>query len=207
MTDASRFWDKTADRYARKPVKDEESYRRTLEATRKHLSASDRVLELGCGTGTTALMLSADVKEIVASDISSRMIEIAREKGRAQGVENVRFQRASLVDASPEHGTFDAVLAFNLLHLLEDLSGAVRGVHGLLRSGGLFIAKTVCLGEQSRLWRPVLALATALRVAPYVRCLTISELEGIVVGEGFRIVETGLYPPSPPSHFIVARKS
>jgi ubiquinone/menaquinone biosynthesis C-methylase UbiE len=53
---------------------------KTLDCTRKHLSASDNVLEVGCGTGTTALLLAPSVKQITASDISSRTIEIAREK-------------------------------------------------------------------------------------------------------------------------------
>ncbi len=79
MPDAAAFWDNLADRYSKKPVKDTESYNRTLDCTRKHLSATDEILEVGCGTGTTALLLAPSVKQITASDISSRMIEIAKE--------------------------------------------------------------------------------------------------------------------------------
>ena len=54
MRDSARFWDKLADKYSEKPVKDMENYNKTLDCTRKHLFASDSVLEVGCGTGTTA---------------------------------------------------------------------------------------------------------------------------------------------------------
>jgi ubiquinone/menaquinone biosynthesis C-methylase UbiE len=207
MRDSAEFWDKRADRYSQRPVKDLESYDRTLECTRKHLSAGDDVLEVGCGTGTTALLLAPSVRQITASDVSSRMIEIAREKALVQNVRNVRFVRASVFAEDLERGSFDVVMGFNLLHLLEDIPGAVRRISQLLKPGGLFISKTVCLAEQSRLWSLVLAVMKALGLAPYVRCLKLAELEDIVTGAGFEIIETGLYPPSPPSRFIVARKS
>ena len=89
MPDPARFWDKLADKYSNQAVKDMENYNKTLDCTRKHLSARDEVLEVGCGTGTTALLLAPSVKQITASDISSRMIEIAKDKAVAQKVDNV----------------------------------------------------------------------------------------------------------------------
>jgi ubiquinone/menaquinone biosynthesis C-methylase UbiE len=207
VPDPARFWDKRADKYAKRPVKDQESYNRTLDCTRKHLSASDEVLEVGCGTGTTALLLAPSVKQVTASDISSRMLEIAREKAVAQDVENVRFDHATLFDEALKKGSFDVVMAFNFLHLLEDIPGAVRRINELLKRGGLFISKTVCLAEQSRLWSALLAVLKPLGFAPYVKCLKVAELEGIITGADFEIIETGFHPTSPPSRFVVARKT
>jgi ubiquinone/menaquinone biosynthesis C-methylase UbiE len=207
MPEPARFWDKVADGYSKKPVKDTESYERTLDCTRKYLSPNDTVLEVGCGTGTTALRLAPNVKQLVASDISSRMIEIAREKAATQGVTNVRFDRATLSDLALEEASFDAAMAFNLLHLLEDIPAAIQRIHALLKPGGVFVSKTVCLAEQSRLWRLALIPVSALGLIPTVRCLRVAELEEIITRAGFEIAETGLYPPSPPSRFIVARKS
>jgi ubiquinone/menaquinone biosynthesis C-methylase UbiE len=207
MRDPAKFWDKIADKYSKKPVKDAASFEKTLECVRKHLSPSDDVLEVGCGTGSTALLLAPSVKHITASDFSSRMIEIAAEKAAAQGVENVRFERGTLFDEGLEAESFDVVLAFNLLHLLEDIPGAVAKVEQLLKLGGSFISKTVCLAEQSRLWSLLVAVMKPLGVAPSVACLKVAELEGIITGSGFEIIETGFYPRSPPSRFIVARKT
>ena len=206
VPDSAKFWDKRADKYSKSPVKDQENYDRTLDCTRKHLSASDEVLEVGCGTGTTALLLAPSVKQITASDISSRMIEIAREKAVAQEVENVRFAHATLFDEALEKESFDVVMGFNLLHLLEGIPGAVHRVAELLKPGGLFISKTVCLAEQNRLWNLLLGVMKPLGFAPDVKCLKVAELEEIITGAAFEIIETGFYPPSPPSRFIVARK-
>jgi hypothetical protein len=66
VPDSAKFWDKRADKYSKSPVKDQENYDRTLDCTRKHLSASDQALEVGCETGTTALLLAPSVKQITA---------------------------------------------------------------------------------------------------------------------------------------------
>jgi len=98
-------------------------------------------------------------------------------------------------------------MAFNFLHLLEDIPSAVRRVDELLKPGGLFISKTACFAEHARLLRLALTVMRPLGFAPYVRFLKVTELEDSITRAGFEILETGTYPPSPPSRFIVARKS
>lgn len=207
MPDAARFWDRRADRYARSPIKDMASYEQGLERARAHLAPSDVALEVGCGTGTTALRLAPAVRSLLATDVSPRMIEIAREKAAAAGVPNVRFEPGTLFDEKLEPGSFDVVLAFNLLHLIEDVDAALARVHTLLAPGGRFISKTICIGEQSGLWGWVLPVMRLVGLAPFVRFFRIAELESLVAGAGLDVVETGSYPASPPSRLIVARKA
>ena len=147
MQDTAKFWDKIAEKYAKSPIADEESYRYTLERTRSYLSPDDNILEVGCGTGSTALLLAGDAGRITASDLSGNMARIGAEKARDQGVSNVTFVTAGLFDGAIENGRWDAVLAFNFLHLLEDLPAAVGRINGLLKPGGLFISKTICALE------------------------------------------------------------
>ena len=94
MTQTAPFWDRLAERYAAQPVKDQDSYEKTLNRVRAHLTPKDQVLELGCGTGSTALTLSDAAGHIHATDISSGMIEIANRKAVAAGVTNVSFGQA-----------------------------------------------------------------------------------------------------------------
>lgn len=206
MVDAEKFWDGLAKKYAKSPIKDLAAYNETMERARFHLSAGDSVLEVGCGTGSTALLLADGVTRITATDISSNMIDIARDKAKDQQVETVDFVRATLFDGALEKKSFDSVLAFNFLHLLEDTPAAVRKINEVLKPGGLFISKTVCMGEQSGFWRVLVYIMQKLGFAPYVKFLKIRELEEFITGENFEIVETGVFPPSPPSRFIVARK-
>ena len=206
MRDTASFWDRHAARYAKRPIKNVEAYEQLVERTKAHLTGGDHVLEVGCGTASLALQLAPGVKRITATDISSKMLEIGQGKAAAEGIENIDFIRARLSDGAFPAGPFDTVLAFNFLHLVEDLPGTIERIHGLLRPGGVFISKTVCLAEKARAWRLLITVMRTLGLAPYVNYLKIHELEGLVRAQGFEIVETGAFPPTFPNRFIVARK-
>lgn len=209
MQDSALFWDKTAEKYAQSPIADEAAYAYTLERTRSYLSADDSILEVGCGSGSTALLLAGEVARVTASDISPNMIDIGAKKAKAQNIHNVSFVAAALSDSALGDGPYDAVLALNMLHLLEDVPAALQRIHGLLKPGGVFISKTVCVPKSGapfkfRLLKMVLPVMQWVGKAPYVNFMEISELENLVASAGFKIVETGTYPP--PSRYIVARK-
>ncbi|MEL6287025.1 MAG: class I SAM-dependent methyltransferase, partial [Pseudomonadota bacterium] len=53
--------------------------------------AEGRVLELGCGTGSTALLLAPSVAQITGTDISGEMVRIANGKAADQGAQSVTF--------------------------------------------------------------------------------------------------------------------
>lgn len=202
MTQAA-FWDRAARRYAARPVGNEAAYERTLERTRAHLHPGQVALELGCGTGTTALKLAGSVGRYVGTDISGEMIAIAREKGAP---DHVRFDRAGVEEAGRGEVP-DVVLAFNLFHLLDDMPGALARVHGMLAPGGLLISKTPCLGPQRWLFAPLIGAMRLIGKAPRVQMLHAGELEAAIRAAGFAIVETGDYPAGPQSRFVVARKA
>lgn len=209
MQNSEAFWDKAADNYAKSPIKNVEAYNYTLERTRSYLKPTDAVLELGCGTGSTALLLAPDVGQIVASDISGKMIAIGERTARDDAVPNADFVAADLFDEALDRGPYDVVLAFNLLHLVEDRPQAVRRIGALLKPEGLFISKTVCTpGKGSPLWlrliRFVIPLLQLIGKAPYVKFMGVEEWETMLKDHGFDIIEAGDHPP--PSRYIVARK-
>ena len=211
MQDTAAFWDKTAEKYAQSPIRDMAAYEYTLERTRHYLSKSDRVLEVGCGTGSTALLLAGDVRHITASDISGEMIRIASAKARDGQVENVDFVVADILDDTLCQGPFDAVLAHNLLHLLPDLGAALQRIGTLLKPDGLFISKTICTPGKGapikfRLMKAALPLLQVLGKAPYVNFMESEKLEAALSSAGFRAIETGNHPAQPPCRYIVARK-
>ena len=203
-TDA-QFWDKIADKYAASPIKNMEAYEQTMERTRSYLSTDQEVLEVGCGTGSTALLLAPNVKHMTATDISKRMIEIGERKALDQHVGNVTFRQAPLPDETLAPESFDTILCFNTLHLVTDLPAVLSNLRGALKPGGLFISKTVCLAQQTRLWGIPLYLMRMIGKAPYVKLLTFDALEQAIAAEDFEIIETGIYP-APFSRFVVARK-
>ena len=86
MTGSKKFWDRIAKRYEKKPVGDEAAYQRKLATTREYFRPSMEVLEIGCGTGSTAIAHAPYVAHIRATDISEKMIEIAKGKATEAGV-------------------------------------------------------------------------------------------------------------------------
>jgi len=209
--DASQFWDKTARKYAKSPIADEAAYQLTLDRTRHYLSKEDHVLEVGCGTGSTALLLAKDVAHITASDFSDTMIEIAEEKRQAEDIANVQFIKSSIADIQHYEKPYDVVMALNVLHLIEDLPKALSEIHDLVKPGGIFISKTVCqLGSSApmkyRLLKLILPLMQWLGKAPFVQFMQVSELENALTSAGFEIVESDNYPKTAISRYIVARK-
>jgi 2-polyprenyl-3-methyl-5-hydroxy-6-metoxy-1,4-benzoquinol methylase len=206
MKRSDTFWDSAADKYARKKVGNEAAYAQTLDRTRAHLNQDQQVLEFGCGTGTTALKLAANVGHITATDISGRMIEIAQEKIREQSIENVTCKQLTLDQIAQGDARFDVVLGFNILHLLDEPTSAVSTIHTLIKPGGLFISKTPCLGEKGKWLKPIIWVMQKLGKAPLVHFLSYFELDEMIRSSGFEIIETGVYPASTGSRFIVAKR-
>lgn len=206
----SRFWDRSSRRYAKGAIADQPGYERTLDRTRALLKPGDRVLELGCGTGTTALQLAGDVRDYLATDISDGMIAIANEKHAADPVPSLAFRTASVEVLAPDTAPFDAVLGFNYLHLVRDLPGTLRRIHALLTVEGLFISKTPCVGDMNPLIRlALLPVMRATGMAPYAGVFRAEDLNRLMRAAGFEILanENHATKADDKRPYIVARKS
>lgn len=205
MKDSKTFWDKTAPRYAKSPVRDEQTYRKKLALTQAYFEPDWSVLEFGCGTGSTAIVHAPLVRQFVATDISDRMLEIARRKAQQAGMDNIVFQQGTLASLPLESGAFDAVLGLNILHLLDDLDAAITRVHDLLKPGGIFVSSTALVADINPFWRLVIPVMQAVGLAPYVNRFDKPVLTAALSHAGFDIEQQ--WQPSKESVFIVARKS
>lgn len=205
----ARFWDRIARKYAADPIADPAGYETTLRRVAALLSPDDSVLEIGCGTGTTALRLAPGTRSLVATDVSAGMIAIARERLAARPVPGLRFEVADAEAAPPAGACHDAVLAFNLLHLVSDLDDALRAVQASLRPGGLFVSKTPCLAEMNPIVpRLLVPLMRALGKAPPVSSFDAARLRSAFERHGLEIeaVERHGTTRRDIRVFIVARK-
>lgn len=200
-----RFWNRIAERYARQPVPDEAIYKTKLAKTGKRLRPTDRVLEVGCGTGTTALHHAAQVASVHAADLSSRMIEIARTKAKDAGASNVTFEVGGIETFETEAEPYDAVLAHSVLHLVEDVPSALERLHRTLRSGGLLVLTVPCLGDTVPWFRFVGPLGSALGLIPKVYVFREEEFLRQLESAGFQVEERWLPGPKR-GVFLIARK-
>lgn len=206
MQASPRFWNRLADRYERTPIADEEVYKRKLAATQARFHTQMQVLELGCGTGSTAILHAPFVAHLHAVDFSERMIGIAREKAAAAGVANLSFEVADVDTFAPPAEGYDAVLALSLLHLVDDRAALLSRMHGWLKPGGLLVTSTACLGDWLRVMRLVGPLGERLGLLPRVRVFTGEELADSIRAAGFRI-EENWRPGKRAAVFIIGRKS
>jgi 2-polyprenyl-3-methyl-5-hydroxy-6-metoxy-1,4-benzoquinol methylase len=182
-------------------------YSKTVENTKRHLHRSDVVLDYACGTGIITHELAGHVQEIHAIDISSKMIEVAKRRAGELRIENVNYAQATIFDERFGEGSFDAILAFSILHLLEEPHKVMQRINELLRTGGLFISATPCLGEKRTLLSLLLSLVSKTGIVPHLASLKFSELEGLVAEGAFQIVDTEDLDQNPPNYFVVAKKT
>lgn len=98
-----------------------------------------RILDAGCGTGvgTEYLVHLNPHAQIVAIDLSSGALDVARERCRRSGADRVEFHHLSLYDADQIPGQFDFINCVGVLHHLPD---PIRGIQALapkLAPGGI----------------------------------------------------------------------
>jgi len=211
MNKSETFWDKASKNYDKTEGRFEYIHSKSRENTKKHLNENDIVLDYGCGTGTTSCELAGQVKEIHAIDISSKMIEAAKEKADASNVENVSFVQADIFDERYKEESFDAILAFNMLHTVPNPRDAVKRVHKLLKPEGLFISVTPCLrGKMSflvNLQIQLVRILCAIGIIPIpIRRLKSSELDDLVSNGNFQAIETEEIFKGASSYFVAAQK-
>jgi ubiquinone/menaquinone biosynthesis C-methylase UbiE len=205
MNREKAFWNKIADKYSRRAVSDEAAYQKKLDKTREYFQPDMEVLEIGCGTGSTAIAHAPFVRHIRASDLSPRMIEIARDKAKTAGIDNVTFEVSSVEGLDVPDGSIDVVMAHNILHLLEDRERAIADIHRMLKPGGVFVSSTACIGDMMLLLRLIIPVGRLLRLFPLVKVFSVADLKARLEGAGFEI-DYEWQPKRNAAAFIVCRK-
>jgi 2-polyprenyl-3-methyl-5-hydroxy-6-metoxy-1,4-benzoquinol methylase len=208
---AEKFWDKSAGTYDLSEKRFELAHIRTVKNTQKYLDVNDIVLEYGCGTGKKAFELADNVKEIHAIDISAKMIDIAKKGAIERGIKNVDFTHTTIFDAEYQNGFFSVLLAFNILHVVDDNQKVIRRIHNLLKPGGLLISITPCLKEKmvfiNKCQLSFYLLLIKIGLVPdMLTNFKFSEVEDLISNGNFRIIETEEVYHRVSSNFIVAKK-
>ena len=198
----ARFWDRFADRYAARAIKDPAAYDAMLADVAGRLRPTDLVLEIGCGTGSIAIRLAPHAGEWTATDFSPEMLRIARAKPAPKNLRFVLADAGSAFDGGP----FDAICAFQVLHLVDDLPGVLSRVHANLKPGGLLMSKTWCFADMGLKLRGLFLVLRTVGLFPTANALTKTALREAVRDAGFEIVEERVYGASPHGPYLVARK-
>jgi ubiquinone/menaquinone biosynthesis C-methylase UbiE len=207
---AEMFWDMGAenmDRYAHNEgLKMFEGPRN--EKLKQYLRRSDSVLDYGCGNGTITIMAAGRVQAILGIDFAAGMVSAAERKAADAKRGNARFLKATIFDERLEKGSYDVVMAWGIIHLLDDRDRVMERICELLKPGGLMIGASECLGERKTAITRLLAFLMRIGIFPIgLKFMTVAELEGSVTASGLRIVEKQILADNPVSCFIAAKKA
>lgn len=207
MITCKDFWNQRSHTYDQQSgVRYADAYVKTVANTLKYLKPEDNVLEFACGTGIVTLQVAPHVARLRAIDISDEMAARAAAKVEAAGLANTQVTNTDLFDPSLPEGTFDAVLAFNVLCYLEDLPQGLARIRALLKPGGMFLSATDCLGEQitrvgiKKFWK------SHTGSMPYTAFFSMKKLEASIARAGFAVLERENLFPAPPNLFVAARR-
>ncbi len=140
-----------------------------------------RILEMNCGTGEDAQWLAARGMQVLATDISPRMLEVSRRKlaslpeGGAVRFQTLAWEELAGLEAEP----FDGMLSnFGGLNCVADLSGAASALAALLRPGAVAI---LCIMGPHVPWEWLWFLAHGRPGAAFRRLGRSREWSGITI--------------------------
>jgi SAM-dependent methyltransferase len=120
---ANTFWDRFG--------------RATIE--RLGLRAGDRVLDVCCGSGASAIPAAEAVGpqgHVLGVDLAEKLLALARAKAAARGLRNVELRAGDMLDLRLPAASFDAVVCVFGVFFVPDMAAAVRALWQLVRPGG-----------------------------------------------------------------------
>lgn len=205
MAELNAFWDRLADKYAAQPIADEDAYRTKLSRTQAHLTPEMDIFEFGCGTGGTAIAHAPHVRSVRAIDFSTRMLEMARQRARDAGADNIVFEQGDITTISVASASYDMVLGLSILHLINDRQAVIARVFEMLRPGGRFVSSTACLGDSMKWFGAIAPLGRALGMLPMLNIMTPDQLRTDMINTGF-VIEHDWRPSPKAALFLIARK-
>lgn len=104
----------------------------------ERLTAGIRVADVGCGSGTAAVLIASEFPEsnVVGYDVSDEALELARR--RAGEIANLTFENHP-ADAVPTHPPFGLITAFDVIHDLADPLAGLTRIQEALGPDGQFL--------------------------------------------------------------------
>jgi len=195
MNKAQQFWDKQAKKFDDIQTQFEAASQEIISRTKEYLNAADNALDFGCGTGIITLKLAGGIKHIHGLDFSAEMISEALKKKNEANITNVSFSQGTIFDDDLEKVPFDKIIAFSIIHLLEDSEKVIQRIHELLKPGGLFISETACFKDRmdfkTRLEFTISRFMKWLGIFPlHLNMFKTSDVEQLIKRQNFNIIKT-----------------
>jgi 2-polyprenyl-3-methyl-5-hydroxy-6-metoxy-1,4-benzoquinol methylase len=202
MNKSEKFFDRVSGKSKPEP---NQTASKIIKSSKEFLEKDNYLLDFGCGSGAITNQLAKAAKAIDAIDISSGMLEFAKKQAEENSIGNINYIQTSLFDERFKNETFDAILAFNVLHYIEDMPSLIERINRLLKPNGIFISSTACMKEKRSLVGYLMLLLTKIGIVPKMNFYKKVELENLIENGNFDVIKSERISKLP-EYFIVTKK-
>lgn len=134
---ARAYFDELAGKFGKDYVPGR-SWKALAEALIKVLNY-DTVADLGAGEGTLAQLLAQNARQVIAVDLSPKMVEYGQSLAKKNGLHNLEYRLGDIEQPPIEDGTLDLAVLSQALHHAEHPQRAIDAAFRMLKPGGRLI--------------------------------------------------------------------
>jgi ubiquinone/menaquinone biosynthesis C-methylase UbiE len=103
-------------------------------------NASDKLLEVGCGSCTKTVRLAKRGFNVVATDFSQSILDIGEKNVAQQSLsDHVTFQQEDVLNLSFADSSFDYILCWGVLMHIPDVATAIKELARVTKPGGIIV--------------------------------------------------------------------
>ncbi len=152
------FWDRIAGVYDLAERTNGRANAETVRQVRELVPQWSSVLDCAAGTGEFSLAAAERAGAVMCTDLSQAMLDKAEAKAGRRGITNISFLVRDINALPDGDGTYDVVIAANVLHLLPHPEAALGELWRVTVPGGRLILPTYLQGEASPFARLLIGL-------------------------------------------------
>ncbi len=199
------FWDNVAGVYdIFVNLINRKTHLRLREIVRGLIKPDDIVLECACGTGLLSAVIAAKCRRLTATDFSRKMLRRAEKNCRA--FRNITYAQTDITALPFADGSFDKVVAGNVIHLLDNPLTALRELNRVCKDGGMLIIPTY-MNKDDKGKTSGFAGAVGKAGADFKRQFTAESYRQFFVDAGYPDVRVSLADGRIPCAVAVMRKA
>ena len=198
------FWDSVAGVYDLfVNVVNRKTHLALREIVANLIQPGDNVLECACGTGLLTEVIAQKCGHLTATDYAPKML--ARAEKNCAAFSNIAFEQADIISLAYPDNRFDAVVAGNVIHLLDEPMKALGELDRVCRPGGRLIIPTYMNRDQAGKTSGF-ASAVGKAGADFKRQFTVESYRQFFLDAGYRDVNVQLAEGRIPCAVAVMRK-
>lgn len=136
------FWDRVSVFYDFTQSFNKEVYFKIIKLVTRLVPDGAKVLDCAAGTGELSLAAAKKASLVICTDCSEKMLNVAYKKAQKRNVSNIIFEQRDIYSLKDGNESYDAVIAGNVLHLLDDPQKAVKELLRVTKKGGILLLPT-----------------------------------------------------------------